>query len=70
MKDSDSDDAKLKEEIEADLDKISISSLEKDEVDSDSKSEIQSDNSDTVSIKCWTSEPFNQSKIFRRCISQ
>uniref|UniRef100_A0A8C0W778 Leucine-rich repeat and IQ domain-containing protein 1 n=1 Tax=Castor canadensis TaxID=51338 RepID=A0A8C0W778_CASCN len=44
----DDDDAKLKEEIEAELDKISISSLEKDEVESDSKSETQSDDSDAV----------------------
>uniref|UniRef100_A0A8C7AAP3 Leucine rich repeats and IQ motif containing 1 n=1 Tax=Neovison vison TaxID=452646 RepID=A0A8C7AAP3_NEOVI len=45
--DGDDDDTKLKEEIEAELDKISISSLEKDDVDSDSKSDIQSDDSDT-----------------------
>lgn len=51
--DGDDDDTKLKEEIEAELDKISISSLEKDDVDSDSKSDIQSDDSDTVSVKCW-----------------
>ncbi|XP_008592360.1 PREDICTED: leucine-rich repeat and IQ domain-containing protein 1, partial [Galeopterus variegatus] len=44
---NDDEDVKLKEEIEAELDKISISSLEKDEVESDSKSETQSDNSDT-----------------------
>uniref|UniRef100_A0A8C0RP36 Leucine rich repeats and IQ motif containing 1 n=1 Tax=Canis lupus familiaris TaxID=9615 RepID=A0A8C0RP36_CANLF len=44
---NDDDDKKLKEEIEAELDKISISSLEKDDVDSDSKSDTQSDNSDT-----------------------
>ncbi|KAM5332644.1 leucine-rich repeat- and IQ domain-containing protein 1 isoform 2-T2 [Glossophaga mutica] len=43
----DDDDAKLREEIEAELDKISISSLEKDDVDSDSKSETQSDDTDT-----------------------
>ncbi|XP_070265722.1 leucine-rich repeat- and IQ domain-containing protein 1 isoform X2 [Myotis yumanensis] len=42
----DDDDAKLNEEIEAELDKISISSLEKDDVDSDSNSETQSDESD------------------------
>ncbi|XP_032973456.1 leucine-rich repeat and IQ domain-containing protein 1 isoform X2 [Rhinolophus ferrumequinum] len=46
MEDNDSDDAKLKEEIEAELDKISITSLEKDDIDSDSKSETQSDDSD------------------------
>ncbi|XP_006727087.1 leucine-rich repeat and IQ domain-containing protein 1 [Leptonychotes weddellii] len=45
--DDDDDDTKLKEEIEAELDKISISSLEKDDVDSDSKSDTQSDDSDT-----------------------
>lgn len=45
----DDDDAKLNEEIEAELDKISISSLEKDGVDSDSNSETQSDESDAVS---------------------
>ncbi|XP_032202746.1 leucine-rich repeat and IQ domain-containing protein 1 isoform X4 [Mustela erminea] len=45
--DGDGDDTNLKEEIEAELDKISISSLEKDDVDSDSKSDIQSDDSDT-----------------------
>ncbi|XP_027961197.1 leucine-rich repeat and IQ domain-containing protein 1 [Eumetopias jubatus] len=47
MMENDDDDTKLKEEIEAELDKISISSLEKDDVDSDSKSDIQSDDSDT-----------------------
>uniref|UniRef100_A0A8C4MRK6 Leucine rich repeats and IQ motif containing 1 n=1 Tax=Equus asinus TaxID=9793 RepID=A0A8C4MRK6_EQUAS len=47
MEDNDDDDAKLQEEIQAELDKISISSLEKDDVDSDSKSETQSDDSDT-----------------------
>uniref|UniRef100_A0A8C0P8S1 Leucine rich repeats and IQ motif containing 1 n=1 Tax=Canis lupus familiaris TaxID=9615 RepID=A0A8C0P8S1_CANLF len=47
MMENDDDDKKLKEEIEAELDKISISSLEKDDVDSDSKSDTQSDNSDT-----------------------
>ncbi|XP_047406759.1 leucine-rich repeat and IQ domain-containing protein 1 isoform X3 [Sciurus carolinensis] len=46
MEDSDDGDAKLKEEIEAELDKISISSLEQDEVETDSKSEIQSEDSD------------------------
>lgn len=65
MEDNDSDDAKLKEEIEAELDKISITSLEKDDIDSDSKSETQSDDSDKVSIKCWTFEPFSCSKLFR-----
>ncbi|KAF3814601.1 hypothetical protein GH733_017759 [Mirounga leonina] len=45
--DDDDDDTKLKEEIEAELDKISISSLEKDDIDSDSKSDTQSDDSDT-----------------------
>ncbi|CAH7331295.1 unknown_gene_5959 [Phodopus roborovskii] len=44
MEDSD---AKLREEIEAELDKISISSLENDEVENDSESETQSDSSDT-----------------------
>ncbi|XP_040610901.1 leucine-rich repeat and IQ domain-containing protein 1 isoform X3 [Mesocricetus auratus] len=47
MEDSDDSDAKLREEIEAELDKISISSLENDEVENDSESETQSDNSDT-----------------------
>ncbi|XP_058164491.1 leucine-rich repeat- and IQ domain-containing protein 1 isoform X2 [Dasypus novemcinctus] len=47
MEDNDGDDEKLKEEIEAELDKISISSLEIDDVDSDSKLETQSDDSDT-----------------------
>ncbi|KAM5287891.1 leucine-rich repeat- and IQ domain-containing protein 1 [Ctenodactylus gundi] len=46
MEDSDIDDAKLREEIEAELDKVSISSLEKEESPSDSKSETQSDGSD------------------------
>uniref|UniRef100_A0A8C6DXS8 Leucine rich repeats and IQ motif containing 1 n=1 Tax=Moschus moschiferus TaxID=68415 RepID=A0A8C6DXS8_MOSMO len=46
---NDDDDIKLREEIEAELDKISISSLEKYDFDSDSKSETQSDNSDTDS---------------------
>ncbi|XP_008056997.1 leucine-rich repeat and IQ domain-containing protein 1, partial [Carlito syrichta] len=41
------DDAKLTAEIDAELDKISISSSEKHDTESDSKSEIQSDNSDT-----------------------
>ncbi|KAM6153967.1 leucine-rich repeat- and IQ domain-containing protein 1 [Erethizon dorsatum] len=45
MEDND-EDAKLKEEIEAELDKISISSLEKEETESDSKSETQSDDGD------------------------
>ncbi|XP_049739942.1 leucine-rich repeat and IQ domain-containing protein 1 isoform X3 [Elephas maximus indicus] len=45
--DDDDDDAKLKEEIEAELDKISISSLEKEDIASDSISETQSDGSDT-----------------------
>uniref|UniRef100_A0A2K6F574 Leucine rich repeats and IQ motif containing 1 n=1 Tax=Propithecus coquereli TaxID=379532 RepID=A0A2K6F574_PROCO len=40
------DDAKLKAEIQAELDKISISSLEKSDVESDSKSETPSDDSD------------------------
>ncbi|KAL1774926.1 leucine-rich repeat and IQ domain-containing protein 1 isoform X1 [Sigmodon hispidus] len=47
MEDSDDSDAKLREEIEAELDKISISSLENDEVENDSESETQSDDSDT-----------------------
>ncbi|XP_055483870.1 leucine-rich repeat and IQ domain-containing protein 1 [Psammomys obesus] len=47
MEDSDDSDAKLREEIEAELDKISISSLENDEVENDSESETESDNSDT-----------------------
>ncbi|XP_035314337.1 leucine-rich repeat and IQ domain-containing protein 1 isoform X1 [Cricetulus griseus] len=47
MEDSDDSDAKLREEIEAELDKISISSLENDEVENDSGSETESDNSDT-----------------------
>ncbi|XP_036092851.1 leucine-rich repeat and IQ domain-containing protein 1 isoform X6 [Rousettus aegyptiacus] len=47
MEDNNDDDAKLEEEIEAELDKISISSLEKDDGGSDSKSETQSDDSDT-----------------------
>uniref|UniRef100_A0ABK0LDN7 Leucine-rich repeats and IQ motif containing 1 n=1 Tax=Rattus norvegicus TaxID=10116 RepID=A0ABK0LDN7_RAT len=47
MEDSDDSDAKLQEEIEAELDKISISSLENDEVENDSESETQSDDSDT-----------------------
>ncbi|KAF4010126.1 hypothetical protein G4228_001679 [Cervus hanglu yarkandensis] len=46
MEGNDDDDIKLREEIEAELDKISISSLEKYDFDSDSKSETQSDNSD------------------------
>nr|XP_040136194.1 leucine-rich repeat and IQ domain-containing protein 1 isoform X3 [Ictidomys tridecemlineatus] len=46
MEDSDNDDAKLKEEIEAELDKISISSLEQDEVESESNSETLSEGSD------------------------
>lgn len=50
MEDSDDSDAKLREEIEAELDKISISSLENDEVENDSGSETESDNSDTVSV--------------------
>ena len=50
MEGNDDDDIKLSEEIEAELDKISISSLEKYGFDSDSKSETQSDNSDTVSF--------------------
>lgn len=66
MEDDDDDDAKLNEEIEAELDKISISSLEKDDVDSDLNSETQSDESDAVSVKFWTFEPFNWSKLFRR----
>ncbi|MXQ90877.1 hypothetical protein E5288_WYG013215 [Bos mutus] len=49
MEGNDDDDIKLSEEIEAELDKISISSLEKYGFDSDSKSETQSDNSDTDS---------------------
>ncbi|GAB1295540.1 Leucine-rich repeat and IQ domain-containing protein 1 [Apodemus speciosus] len=47
MEDSYSSDAELREEIEAELDKISISSLENDEVENDSVSETQSDSSDT-----------------------
>ncbi|XP_031205277.1 leucine-rich repeat and IQ domain-containing protein 1 isoform X3 [Mastomys coucha] len=47
MEDSDDSNEKLREEIEAELDKISISSLENDEVENDSESEIQSDSSDT-----------------------
>ncbi|KAL0611362.1 Leucine-rich repeat and IQ domain-containing protein 1 [Plecturocebus cupreus] len=47
----DDDDAKLKAEIEAELDKLSISSLEKEDIESDSKSETQSDDSDTNSVK-------------------
>nr|XP_012596288.1 leucine-rich repeat and IQ domain-containing protein 1 isoform X2 [Microcebus murinus] len=43
------DDEKLKAEIEAELDKISISSLEKNDVESDSISETQSDDSDAES---------------------
>lgn len=50
MEDNDDSDAKLREEIEAELDKISISSLENDEVENDSESETESDNSDTVSV--------------------
>ncbi|KAM4883180.1 leucine-rich repeat- and IQ domain-containing protein 1 isoform 2-T2 [Thomomys bottae] len=41
------DDLKLKEEIKAELDKISISSLENYEIESDSKSETPSDDSDS-----------------------
>ncbi|XP_066113887.1 leucine-rich repeat and IQ domain-containing protein 1 isoform X1 [Saccopteryx bilineata] len=51
MMDDDEDDAKLREEIEAELDKISISSLENDDADSDSKSETESDDSDTDFIE-------------------
>ncbi|XP_076776223.1 leucine-rich repeat- and IQ domain-containing protein 1 isoform X2 [Arvicanthis niloticus] len=47
MEDSDGSDAQLREEIEAELDKISISSLENDEAENDSVSETQSDSSDT-----------------------
>ncbi|KAL4701743.1 hypothetical protein H8959_015747, partial [Pygathrix nigripes] len=47
----DDDDAKLKAEIEAELDKLSISSLEKEGIESDSKSETQSDDSDTDSVE-------------------
>ncbi|XP_057613895.1 leucine-rich repeat and IQ domain-containing protein 1 [Chionomys nivalis] len=47
MEDNDDSEAKLREEIEAELDKISISSLENDEVEIDSESETESDNSDT-----------------------
>ncbi|XP_006514319.1 leucine-rich repeat and IQ domain-containing protein 1 isoform X3 [Mus musculus] len=47
MEDSDDSEAKLREEIEAELDKISISSLENDEVENDSVSDTQSDSSDT-----------------------
>ncbi|CAO2581570.1 Leucine-rich repeat and IQ domain-containing protein 1 [Lemmus lemmus] len=47
MEDNDDSDAKLREEIEAELDKISISSLENDEVENDSESETESFNSDT-----------------------
>ncbi|XP_052609200.1 leucine-rich repeat and IQ domain-containing protein 1 isoform X2 [Peromyscus californicus insignis] len=51
MEDNDDSDAKLREEIEAELDKISISSLENNEVENDSESETQSDNSDTDLIE-------------------
>ncbi|XP_076409963.1 leucine-rich repeat- and IQ domain-containing protein 1 isoform X2 [Peromyscus maniculatus bairdii] len=51
MEDNDDSEAKLREEIEAELDKISISSLENDEVENDSESETQSDNSDTDLIE-------------------
>uniref|UniRef100_A0A2K6T969 Leucine rich repeats and IQ motif containing 1 n=1 Tax=Saimiri boliviensis boliviensis TaxID=39432 RepID=A0A2K6T969_SAIBB len=47
----DDDDAKLKAEIEAELDKLSISSLENEDIESDSKSETQSDDSDANSVK-------------------
>ncbi|XP_049991551.1 leucine-rich repeat and IQ domain-containing protein 1 isoform X3 [Alexandromys fortis] len=47
MEDNDDSEAKLREEIEAELDKISISSLENDEVENDSESETESGNSDT-----------------------
>ncbi|KAM6216434.1 leucine-rich repeat- and IQ domain-containing protein 1 [Rhynchocyon petersi] len=47
MENDDDVDAKLTEEIEAELDKISISSLEKDDIDCDSKSETPSDDSDS-----------------------
>ncbi|XP_029811599.1 leucine-rich repeat and IQ domain-containing protein 1 isoform X2 [Suricata suricatta] len=47
MENNSDEEAKLNEEIEAELDKISLSSLEKDDVDSDSKSEPQSEDSDT-----------------------
>ncbi|PNI59373.1 LRRIQ1 isoform 6 [Pan troglodytes] len=47
----DDDDAKLKAEIEAELDKLSISSLEKEDIESDAKSETQSDDSDTDSVE-------------------
>lgn len=50
MEDGYSSDAELREEIEAELDKISISSLENDEVENDSVSETHSDSSDTVSV--------------------
>nr|XP_017535822.2 leucine-rich repeat and IQ domain-containing protein 1 isoform X1 [Manis javanica]XP_017535823.2 leucine-rich repeat and IQ domain-containing protein 1 isoform X1 [Manis javanica] len=43
----DDDDTNLKKEIEAELDRISITSLDKEDVDSDSKSEILTDDSDT-----------------------
>ncbi|XP_051028902.1 leucine-rich repeat and IQ domain-containing protein 1 [Acomys russatus] len=51
MEDSDDSDAKLREEIEAELDKISISSLEINEAENDSESETQSDSSDTDLIE-------------------
>ncbi|XP_054974175.1 leucine-rich repeat and IQ domain-containing protein 1 [Sorex araneus] len=50
MNDNDDEEAKLNEEIEAELEKISISSLEK-YVDSDSKSETQSNDSDSDLIE-------------------
>lgn len=49
MEDNDDNDIKLKEEMEAELDKISLSSLENDDLESDSESETQSGSSDTVS---------------------
>ncbi|XP_055972953.1 leucine-rich repeat and IQ domain-containing protein 1 [Sorex fumeus] len=50
MSDNDDEEAKINEEIEAELEKISISSLEK-YVDSDSKSETQSNDSDSDLIE-------------------
>ncbi|XP_038170895.1 leucine-rich repeat and IQ domain-containing protein 1 [Arvicola amphibius] len=47
MEGNEDSDAKLREEIEAELDKISISSLENDEVGTDPESELESDGSDT-----------------------
>nr|XP_048274669.1 leucine-rich repeat and IQ domain-containing protein 1 [Myodes glareolus] len=51
MEGNEDSDAKLREEIEAELEKISISSLENDEVENDSESETESDNSDTELVE-------------------